>query len=94
LTHRKGRPYRSGPNDRARSRAVGLEKGSDLTERVAVEGVEVATEHWIGGERVAASDAFEDVSPIDETTLADVARGELPEHVVELTRGPDAWVRR
>jgi hypothetical protein len=27
-------------------------------------------------------------------TLADVARGELPEHVVELTRGEDAWVRR
>ena len=32
-----------------------------------VEGVEVATDHWIGGERVASSDTFDDVSPIDET---------------------------
>ena len=33
-------------------------------------------------------------SVLEQVTLADVARGELPEHVVELTRGPDAWVRR
>jgi len=40
-----------------------------------VEGVEVSTEHWIGGERVGSADAFTDVSPIDETTIAEVARG-------------------
>jgi Rrf2 family protein len=33
-------------------------------------------------------------SVLEQVTLADVARGELPEHVVELTRGEDAWVRR
>jgi Rrf2 family protein len=33
-------------------------------------------------------------SVLEQVTLADVARGELPDHVVELTRGPDAWVRR
>jgi 5-carboxymethyl-2-hydroxymuconic-semialdehyde dehydrogenase len=40
-----------------------------------VEDVEVGTEHWIGGERVASGETFADVSPIDETTIADVARG-------------------
>jgi aminomuconate-semialdehyde/2-hydroxymuconate-6-semialdehyde dehydrogenase len=40
-----------------------------------VEDVEVSTQHWIGGERVASSGTFSDVSPIDEITIADVARG-------------------
>ena len=40
-----------------------------------VEGVDVATDHWIGGEHVRSSSAFSDISPIDETTLAEVARG-------------------
>ena len=40
-----------------------------------VEGVEVSTEHWIGGERVGSADVFADVSPIDEATIAEVARG-------------------
>ena len=31
---------------------------------------------------------------LEQVTLADVARGELPPHVEELTRGADAWVRR
>ncbi len=43
--------------------------------RALIEGVEVSAEHWIGGERVPSSDAFEDVSPIDERTIAEVARG-------------------
>jgi 5-carboxymethyl-2-hydroxymuconic-semialdehyde dehydrogenase len=43
--------------------------------RVVVEGVEVATGHWIGGERVGSAHTFADVSPIDETVLAEVARG-------------------
>jgi Rrf2 family protein len=33
-------------------------------------------------------------SVLEQVTLADVARGELPPHVVELTQEPDAWVRR
>jgi 5-carboxymethyl-2-hydroxymuconic-semialdehyde dehydrogenase len=36
----------------------------------------VSTEHWIGGERVAAADTFVDVSPIDEAVIAEVARGD------------------
>jgi aminomuconate-semialdehyde/2-hydroxymuconate-6-semialdehyde dehydrogenase len=40
-----------------------------------IEGVEVATEHWIGGERVGSARTFEDVSPIDEAVIAEVARG-------------------
>ena len=31
---------------------------------------------------------------LEHVTLADVARGELPPHVVELTSEADAWVRR
>ena len=30
----------------------------------------------------------------EEISLADVAKGELPPHVVELTQGADAWLRR
>jgi Rrf2 family protein len=33
-------------------------------------------------------------SVLEQVTLADVARGELPPHVVELTQEPDAWSRR
>jgi Rrf2 family protein len=31
---------------------------------------------------------------LEHVTLADVARGELPPHVAELTQAADAWVRR
>ena len=31
---------------------------------------------------------------LERVTLADVARGELPPHVVELTSDAEAWVRR
>ncbi len=40
-----------------------------------VGGVEVSTEHWIGGERVGSHITFEDRSPIDETVIAEVTRG-------------------
>jgi hypothetical protein len=33
-------------------------------------------------------------SVLEQVTLSDIARGELPAHVVELTRDADAWVRR
>jgi hypothetical protein len=48
---------------------------SATSERAVIEGVEVAAEHWIGGERFASADTFEDVSPIDEAPIAQVARG-------------------
>ena len=40
-----------------------------------VEGVEVDTRHWIGGERVASESTLTDISPIDERPLAEVAAG-------------------
>ena len=40
---------------------------------VLVEGVPVDTRHWIGGRRVASATTFEDVSPIDETVIAQVS---------------------
>ena len=33
-------------------------------------------------------------SVLEGVTIADVARGELPEHLEELTRDEDAWARR
>ncbi|MBV9820071.1 MAG: aldehyde dehydrogenase [Solirubrobacterales bacterium] len=44
-------------------------------DRVEIEGVSVATGHYIGGERVASADRFADLSPIDERVIAEVARG-------------------
>ncbi len=38
-----------------------------------VAGVEVSTDHYIGGERVASDSRFTDISPIDGSTLAEVA---------------------
>jgi acyl-CoA reductase-like NAD-dependent aldehyde dehydrogenase len=40
-----------------------------------VAGIAVSPDHYIGGERVPSAETFEDVSPIDESHLADVARG-------------------
>ncbi len=40
-----------------------------------VDGVEVPTDHWIGGRWVPSADRFEDRSPIDGSHLADVAAG-------------------
>ena len=40
-----------------------------------VAGVDVSPDHFIGGERMGSDDRFEVVSPIDESPLAEVARG-------------------
>src|SRR5437764_15469163 len=44
------------------------------TARVA--GVEVPTDHYIGGERVPSARRFETISPIDQSVLAEVARAD------------------
>ncbi len=44
-----------------------------------VEGVRVDTRHWIGGARVSSSRTFTDISPIDETAIAEIAAGSQPE---------------
>ena len=36
------------------------------TSTAVVEGIEVSTDHWIGGRRVPSPATFTDVSPIDE----------------------------
>jgi 5-carboxymethyl-2-hydroxymuconic-semialdehyde dehydrogenase len=38
-----------------------------------VEGVEIDTRHWIGGQRMDSADRFQSISPIDETVIAEVA---------------------
>ena len=43
--------------------------------RTEIEGVSVGTDHYIGGERIAGDETFEVISPIDEQTIAHVARG-------------------
>ncbi|MEU1737069.1 aldehyde dehydrogenase [Streptosporangium sp. NPDC020145] len=40
-----------------------------------VAGIPVHGDHWIGGERVGSPTTFDDHSPIDQTLLAQVARG-------------------
>jgi aminomuconate-semialdehyde/2-hydroxymuconate-6-semialdehyde dehydrogenase len=41
----------------------------------SVAGVEVDTRHWIGGQRVASAETFDDVSPLDGEVIATVSRG-------------------
>ena len=87
LTRLRADPYRSYPND---LRA----KGDRTVEHAVMEGVRVSTDHWIGGERVASDDRFDDVSPIDESVIAAVARGgerETTAAVGAARRGFEAW---
>ncbi len=41
-----------------------------------VAGVEVSTDHFIGGERVGGERTFEVITPIDQSVIAEVARGD------------------
>ncbi len=42
----------------------------------AVAGVDVSPDHFIGGERVSSPRRFETISPVDQSVLAEVARGD------------------
>ncbi|MEU5594933.1 aldehyde dehydrogenase [Streptomyces sp. NPDC020298] len=46
-----------------------------MADRIIVAGVSIDTRHWIGGRRVASGDTFTDTSPLDGSTLGDIARG-------------------
>jgi aminomuconate-semialdehyde/2-hydroxymuconate-6-semialdehyde dehydrogenase len=46
-----------------------------MTDKITVAGVAVDTRHWIGGERVSSAGTFTDVSPIDGSTIGEIARG-------------------
>ena len=93
LTAARQRPYRSCPND------LGTHRVPRREERVAtghavVEGIEVSTDHWIGGARVSSAETFVDVSPIDEMPIAEVARGgaaEADQAVAAAREGFAVW---
>ena len=64
------------------------------SETAEIEGVEVATEHWIGGARAGSSETFDDVSPIDERVIATVARAgpaEVDDAVAAARAGFERW---
>ena len=42
---------------------------------ITIAGVDIDTRHWIGGQRVASADTFDDVSPADGRLLGRVSRG-------------------
>ncbi|WP_283139401.1 aldehyde dehydrogenase [Rhizohabitans arisaemae] len=63
---------------------------------VTVAGVHVDGDHWIGGERSPSPRTFDDVSPIDEQVIAQIARGgahEADAAVQAATKAFPAWAR-
>jgi len=56
-----------------------------------VAGVEVSTDHFIGGERVGSHSTFTDISPIDAKPLAEVARGGEAEAALAVAAAQDAF---
>ncbi|HWA60286.1 MAG TPA: aldehyde dehydrogenase [Caulobacteraceae bacterium] len=59
-----------------------------------VAGVEVSTDHWIDGRRVASAERFDDLSPVDGSHLASVAAGgkaEADQAVDAARRAFPAW---
>ena len=56
-----------------------------------VAGVEVSTDHFIGGRRVESAERFEDLSPIDGRVLATVAAGGADEAAVAVAAANDAF---
>jgi len=59
--------------------------------RATVAGVDLSTEHFIGGERVASDATFTDISPIDAEPLAEVARGGEREAELAVAAAADAF---
>jgi acyl-CoA reductase-like NAD-dependent aldehyde dehydrogenase len=56
-----------------------------------VAGVEVPTDHYIGGERVSSPHTFQTLSPLDGSVLADVARGGAREVQLAVRAATDAF---
>ncbi len=59
--------------------------------QAVVAGVAVDTDHWIGGRRVASDATFDDISPIDGSVIARVARGGSAEARAALVAATDAF---
>jgi acyl-CoA reductase-like NAD-dependent aldehyde dehydrogenase len=63
-----------------------------MSPHVNVGGVDVSTDHYINGERVASASTFEDRSPLDwSLKLADVARGGTKEADAAVTAAVNAF---
>lgn len=62
-----------------------------MLDKILVAGVSVDTRHWIGGRRVASSDTFTDSSPIDGSTLGEIARGGPAEAEAAVAAARDAF---
>jgi acyl-CoA reductase-like NAD-dependent aldehyde dehydrogenase len=58
---------------------------------VEVAGIKVDPRHWIGGQRMAGSATFDDVSPLDGTVIAQVARGTAAEAEAAVTAAARAF---
>ncbi|HEX6843787.1 MAG TPA: aldehyde dehydrogenase family protein, partial [Actinomycetota bacterium] len=68
-------------------------RGIAIGGRAVIDGVEVSTDHWIGGARVPSEARFDDVSPIDEAVIARVARGDAAEAEVAVEAAAAAFPR-
>jgi acyl-CoA reductase-like NAD-dependent aldehyde dehydrogenase len=62
-----------------------------MTATATIAGIDVSPLHYIGGERVASSQTFTDISPIDESPLAEVARGGATEIDTAVRAARDAF---
>jgi betaine-aldehyde dehydrogenase/5-carboxymethyl-2-hydroxymuconic-semialdehyde dehydrogenase len=62
-----------------------------MTALATVAGVDVSPLHFVGGERVPSAEVFEDVSPIDESVLAEIARGGAAEADAAVRAARDAF---
>ncbi|WP_327723648.1 aldehyde dehydrogenase [Streptomyces europaeiscabiei] len=60
-------------------------------EAAVIAGVTVDTRHWIGGERVASTETFTNVSPIDGSVLASIARGTAMEAAAAMAAAKAAF---
>jgi 5-carboxymethyl-2-hydroxymuconic-semialdehyde dehydrogenase len=58
---------------------------------LTVAGVAVDTRHWIGGERVASTDTFTDVCPIDGSTIGEISRGTATEAAAAVAAAKGAF---
>jgi 5-carboxymethyl-2-hydroxymuconic-semialdehyde dehydrogenase len=56
-----------------------------------IEGVDVSTDHWIGDERVASAERFNDMSPIDESLIAEISRGDAGDVDAAVAAARDAF---
>jgi len=64
---------------------------TDVMATAKVAGVEVPTDHFIGGERVPSGRRFETISPIDQSVLAEVARAGAEEADSAVRAAADAF---